>query len=75
MIDFLEKYLLTRYIWLSKSQFTAETWMISKKDPTAMPRIIHDYCALNENTIKDHTSFLCKGFVIGQLTKVKYHRK
>ena len=31
--------------------------MIPKaKDLTAMPRVVHDYRMLNENTVKDHTS-------------------
>ena|SRR5579859_2701013 len=29
--------------------------MIAKSDPNAMPRVIHDYRALNTNTVKDHT--------------------
>jgi len=34
----------------------AGTWMIPKaKDLTAMPRVVHDYRMLNENTVKDHT--------------------
>jgi hypothetical protein len=33
----------------------AGTWMIPKpKDLTAMPRVVHDYRILNENTVKDH---------------------
>jgi len=54
MIDFLEEHLIARHIRPSKSQFAAGTWMIPKKDPAAMPRVVHDYCALNENTVKDH---------------------
>jgi hypothetical protein len=35
---------------------TTGIWMIPKpKDLAAMPRVVHDYRMLNENTVKDHT--------------------
>jgi hypothetical protein len=55
MIDFLEEMLITGRIRPSQSHVAAGTWMIPKKDPNAMPRVVHDYRALNENTVKDHT--------------------
>ena len=75
MIDFLDEHLLTEYIRPSKSQFAAETWMISKKDPAAMPHIVHDYRALNDITVKDHTSLLCQDLIIRQLARAKYRGK
>ena len=75
MIDFLEEHLLARHIRPSKSSFTAGTWMIPKKDHTAMPRIVHDYRALNENTIKDHTPLPRQDLIIRQLAKAKYRGK
>jgi RNase H-like domain found in reverse transcriptase/Reverse transcriptase (RNA-dependent DNA polymerase) len=29
--------------------------MVPKKNPNARPRVVHDYRALNDNTVKDHT--------------------
>ena len=72
MIDFLEEHLLAGHIRPSKSQFAAGTWMIPKKDPTAMPRVVHDYRALNENTVKDHTPLPRQDLIICQLAKAKY---
>jgi hypothetical protein len=55
----------------------AGTWMIPKpKDLTAMPRVVHDYRILNENTVKDYTPLprqdqilrrLCIAIVLGFL--------
>jgi len=75
MIDFLEEHLLAGRIRPSKSQFATGTWMISKKDPTAMPGVVHDYRALNENTVKDHIPFPCEDLIICQLAKAKYRGK
>ena len=75
MIDFLEEHLLARHIRPSKSQFAAGTWMISKKNPAAMPRVVHDYRALNENTVKDHTPLPHQDLIIHQIAKAKYRGK
>ena len=75
MIEFLEEHLLAGYIGPSKSSFTAGTWMIPKKDLSAMPCVVHDYSALNENIVKDHISLLCQDLIICQLAKAKYHGK
>jgi Reverse transcriptase (RNA-dependent DNA polymerase) len=39
----------------SSSSTSSGTFMTPKSDPTVDPRVVHDYRALNENTIKDHT--------------------
>ena len=39
----------------SKSHISSGTFLVPKKDPNAFPRVVHDYRALNENTVKDHT--------------------
>jgi len=39
----------------SSSHISSGTLMTPKKDPELFPRIVHDYRALNENTVKDHT--------------------
>ncbi|HUI24325.1 MAG TPA: reverse transcriptase family protein, partial [Nitrososphaerales archaeon] len=75
MIDFLEEHLLAGHIRPLKSSFAAGTWMIPKKDPSAMPRVMHDYRALNENTVKDHTPLPRQDLIIRQLAKAKYRRK
>ena len=75
MIDFLEEHLLAGHIRPLKSQFAAGTWMIPKKDPAAMPRVVHDYHALNENTVKDHTPLPRQDLIIRQLAKAQYRGK
>ena len=39
----------------SSSHISAGTFLTPKKNPTVDPRIVHDYRALNEKTVKDHT--------------------
>ena len=75
MIDFLEEHLLAGHIRPSKSQFAAGTWMIPKKDPAAMSRIVHNYRALNDNTVKDHTPLPRQDLIIRQLARAKYRGK
>jgi hypothetical protein len=55
MLDFLDEQMSAGRIRPSSSHIASGTWMIAKKDPKAMPRVVHDYRALNENTVKDHT--------------------
>jgi hypothetical protein len=38
----------------SSSSFVSPTFLIPKKDPTALPRWVNDYRALNANTIPDN---------------------
>ena len=40
-----------------------------------MPHVMHDYHALNENTIKDHTPLPHQDLIIHQLAKAKYRGK
>ena len=75
MIDFLEEHLLAGHIQPSKSQFAVRTWMIPKKDPAAMSRIVHNYRALNDNTVKDHTPLPRQDLIIRQLARAKYRGK
>ena len=46
--------------------------MVPKEDPDAMPRVLHDYRELNENTIKDHTSLPRQDVVIRSCAKGKF---
>ena len=39
----------------SSSHISFRTFLRPKKDPNAFPRVVHDYRALNDNTVKDHT--------------------
>jgi hypothetical protein len=55
MLDFIDEQLEAGRIRPSSSNMAAGAWMIPKKDPNAIPRVVHDYRQLNENTIKDHT--------------------
>jgi len=53
---FLQEHIDAGRIRPSSSNMAAGTWMIPKaKDLTTMPRVVHDYRMLNENTVKDHT--------------------
>ena len=56
LAEFLQEHIAAGRIRPSSSNMAAGTWMIPKpKDLTAMPRVVHDYRMLNENTVKDHT--------------------
>ena len=46
--------------------------MISKSDSAAMPRVVHDYRVLNENTIKDHTPLSRQDQIIRHIAKANY---
>ena len=39
----------------SSSHISAGTFLTPKKNPNVDPRVVHDYRALNEKTVKDHT--------------------
>ena len=56
--------LVTGRIRLSQSPYAAGTLLISKKDPNAPRRVVHNYRALNDNTIKDHTPLPCQDDII-----------
>jgi len=49
--------------------------MIPKNDPSAIPRVVHNYRALNENTVKDHIPLPRQDLIIHQLAKAKYRGK
>ena len=42
----------------SSSHISFRTFLRPKKDPNAFPRVVHNYRALNDNTVKDHTPVL-----------------
>jgi len=69
LIDFLEEMLVTGRIRPSQSPYAAGTLLISKKDPSAPPRVVHDYRAINDNTIKDHTPLPRQDDIIRQGTR------
>jgi len=72
MIAFIEHHLLAGHIRPSKSSISTGTWMIPKKGRTdVMPRIVHDYRGLNENTIKDHTPLPRQDQILGRIAKAK----
>jgi hypothetical protein len=43
--------------------------MISKADPTAMPRVVYDYYALNAKIVKDYTPLTRQDDIIERLAK------
>jgi hypothetical protein len=69
MLDFLEEHLAAGRIRPSSSNMAAGTWMIPKEDKTVMPRVVHDYRALNENTVKDHTPIPRQDQILRRLAK------
>jgi hypothetical protein len=75
MRDFLDEYLAAGHIRRSSSHIASGTWMIPKDDPTVMPRVVHDYCALNSKTVKDHTPLTRQDNIIERLAKAKIRGK
>ena len=72
MIEFIEDHLLAGHIRPSKSPISAGTWMIPKKGQTdVMPRVVHDYRALNENIIKDHTPLPHQDQILRRIARAK----
>jgi Reverse transcriptase (RNA-dependent DNA polymerase)/RNase H-like domain found in reverse transcriptase/gag-polyprotein putative aspartyl protease len=69
MLEFLEEHLAAGRIRPSSSNMAAGTWMIPKNDKTVMPRVVHDYRALNENTVKDHTPLPRQDQILRRLAK------
>jgi len=46
MKEFVDEHEKAGRIRRSSSHIAAGTWMIPKDDPTAMPRVVHDYSLL-----------------------------
>ena len=54
--EFIEIHLKAGRIRPSSSHIASGTIMVPKEtDPDGMPRVVHDYRALNAETVKDHT--------------------
>ena len=49
--------------------------MVPKKDPNAMPRVVHDYRELNANTIKDHTPLPRQDNIIEDMARAQIRGK
>ena len=75
MIEFLDEHLKAGRIRRSSSHIASGTWMIPKGDPTAMPRVVHDYRTLNSKTIKDHTPLTRQDDIIERLANGKVRGK
>jgi hypothetical protein len=52
-----------------------DIWMIPKKNPDTISRMIHDYRELNENMIKDHTPLPYQEDIIRSMIYTKFHDK
>jgi Reverse transcriptase (RNA-dependent DNA polymerase)/RNase H-like domain found in reverse transcriptase/Integrase zinc binding domain/Chromo (CHRromatin Organisation MOdifier) domain/Integrase core domain len=74
-MEFIEENLAAGRIRPSSSHIASGTWMIPKKDPTAVPRVVHDYRKLNDDTIKDHTPLPRQDEIIELLAKAKIRGK
>jgi hypothetical protein len=75
MLDFIEEHLEAGRIRPSSSNISAGTWMVPKKDRNAFPRVVHDYRALNDNTIKDHTPLPRQDEIMALSSKGKFRGK
>jgi hypothetical protein len=76
MRDFLDEHLEAGRIRSSSSHIQASgTWMLPKADPTAVPRVVHDYRALNTKTIKDYTPLTRQDDIMELLAKAKVRGK
>ena len=57
--EFIEIHLKAGRIRPSSSHIASGTIMVPKEsDPDGMPRVVHDYRALNAETVKDHTPLM-----------------
>src|SRR5436305_12848061 len=74
-MEFIELNLAAGHIRHSSSHIAAGTWMVFKQDPTDMPRVLHDYRALNANTVKDHTPLSRQDEIIESSAKAKVWEK
>jgi hypothetical protein len=75
LLEFINEHLRAGRIRPSSSHIASGTWMIAKKDPNAMPRVVHDYRALNSHTIKDHTPLPRQDDIIESMAKAKIRGK
>jgi hypothetical protein len=75
MIEFIEEHRKAGRIRPSSSHIASGTWMIPKKDPNVMPRVVHDYRAVNAKTIKDHTPLTRQDDIIENLAKARVRGK
>jgi len=70
MLDFLDYHMEMEHIQPSKSSVSAGTWIILKKGQMdVMLRVVHDYQALNDNTIKDHTPVLRQDLILQKIAQ------
>jgi len=46
--------------------------MIPKEDPDAVPRVVHDYCAVNAKTLKGHTPLTRQDDIIECLARARW---
>lgn len=59
----------------SKSHISSGTFLVPKKDPNAFLRVVHDYRALNENTVKDHTPVLRQEVILEHAVNARVRGK
>jgi hypothetical protein len=79
MQEFINEQLSAGRIRPSSSHMSAGTMMVPKKDShgtvSAERRVVHDYRALNENTVPDHTSLPRQDEIMTASTKGKIRGK
>ena len=75
MLEFINGHETAGRIRPSSSHIAAGTWMIPKEDPNVMPRVVHDYRAVNAKTVKDYTPLTRQDDIIESLARAKIRGK
>ena len=74
--EFIDVHLKGNRIRPSSSHIASGTIMILKaSDPDGMPHIVHDYRALNAETVKDHTPLMRQEDIIDSMARAIVHGK
>jgi hypothetical protein len=73
--NFLDAEVAAGRLRLSASLIASGMFLVPKKDPNIMPRVVHDYRALNENTIKDQTPITHQDETLEAMARAKVRGK
>jgi hypothetical protein len=73
--NFLDTEVAADRLYLSSNHIISGIFLIPKKDPNIMPRVIHDYRILNENIVKDQISITHQDEILEAMARVKIRGK
>lgn len=71
----LDEHLAAGRLRPSTSPFASAAFVIPKRDPSAEPRWVNDYRALNDNTVKDRTPLPKPDEVLSEAARARYWGK